>query len=79
MSKFIPIVFQDNPGWLFSPQLKWINSQISDCGMDSLKHIDQTKTTMLKFVYQSETMTLKPIDQSITTLKHTHTQVGFMA
>jgi hypothetical protein len=29
------MVFQDNPGWPFPPQLKWINSQISDCGMDS--------------------------------------------
>jgi hypothetical protein len=30
-----PMVFQDNPGWPFSPQLKYIHSQISDCGMDS--------------------------------------------
>jgi hypothetical protein len=37
VSKFTPMVFQDNPGWPFSPQLKWINSQISDCGMDSIE------------------------------------------
>jgi hypothetical protein len=29
------MVFRDNPGWPFFTQLKWINSQISDCGMDS--------------------------------------------
>jgi hypothetical protein len=37
VSKFTLMDFQDNPGWPFSPQLKWINSQISDCGMDSTK------------------------------------------
>jgi hypothetical protein len=26
--KFTPMVFQDSPGWPFSPQLKWINGQI---------------------------------------------------
>jgi hypothetical protein len=35
VSKFTPMVFQDNLGWPFSPQLKWINSQISVRGMDS--------------------------------------------
>jgi hypothetical protein len=35
VSKYTSMVFQDNPGWPFSLQLKWINSQISDCGMDS--------------------------------------------
>jgi hypothetical protein len=28
VSKLTPVVFQDNPGWPFSHQMKWINSQI---------------------------------------------------
>jgi hypothetical protein len=35
VNKFTPAVFQDNLGQPFSPQLKWINSQISDGSMDS--------------------------------------------
>jgi hypothetical protein len=35
VSKFTPMVFQDNPCWPFSPQLKCINSQTSDRGIDS--------------------------------------------
>jgi hypothetical protein len=50
VNKFTPMVFLDNPGWPFSPQLKWINSQISDCGKDSTDILFITRQNAIKDV-----------------------------
>jgi hypothetical protein len=55
VNKFTPMVFQNNPGWSFFPQLKWINSQMSDCAMDSTevppagrRQITSTNTSFIR-------------------------------